>query len=98
MLLTHKLHYPFRFRAGQGSVQLRLLPGGGPEEVAREVDGPRGTAAGQVHSGIRHLVVWRAPLGDHDARQPAIPRSYQSRSAPVCHRRGKTGQTRQVPL
>jgi len=38
-----------RLWSSEGPIQLRLLPGGGPEEVARKVDGTRGPAAREIH-------------------------------------------------
>ena len=38
-----------RFWSSEGPIQLRLLAGGGPEEVARKVDGTGGPAAREIH-------------------------------------------------
>ena len=45
----------FRIWSCQGSVQLRLLPGGGAEETTSQMDGTRSSVARKVHHGIRCL-------------------------------------------
>lgn len=82
-----------RLWSGQGPLQLRLLPGRRSAQAACAVDGARGPAAGEIHGGIGHLVIWGAALGDLDSREPTLPWTHQPGGPPVCDWWGEAGQT-----